>query len=161
MKVWEPHATKHFLKSVGSADDPMADDWVDNHPQELSVVHFTKEPKSIRVGDLLVYYAGVHQKLLGIVEVFSKPQLDAQHKRWPHYCEIRPKLIIKDFDRAPSIDVLNSPDGKRDFRKVVQQLDYAALEDAEWELAVAALETAWDPGKGDLGSPLTSSAPKP
>lgn len=32
---------------------------------------------------------------------------DVQKQRWPYYAQVRPKLIIRDMDRAPSIDVLS------------------------------------------------------
>jgi hypothetical protein len=152
MTVWEPRERSKFLKSVGSADDPVALDWMDSDPQELTTIHFTKEPQSIRTGDYLVYYAAVHQRLYGIVEIFSPPQLDAQRKRWPYYAEVRPKLIIRHMSRAPSVDVLNVP-GRRDFRKTVQQMDFAALTEAEYQLALAAIDMACDESLGDYRDP--------
>src|SRR5687768_14480308 len=116
MSVWGSRKPAKFLKSVGAADDPMAEDWVDSAPQELSVIHFARDPVSVRTGDYLVYYAAVHQKVIGVVGVFSPPQFGAQLKRWQYHAPIRPKLIIRDMDRAPAIDVLNVPGG-RDFRK--------------------------------------------
>ena len=81
-----------------------------------------------------------------------KPQLNAQLKHWQYYAPVRPKLMIKDIDRAPDLDVLNVP-GKRDFRKTVMQMDYAVLEDAEYERALAAIEAAVDETKGDIRDP--------
>jgi hypothetical protein len=148
MSVWTP-SDKRWLKSIGSADDPIAIDWVDAAPHELSVVHFARNPTSVRVGDLLVYYAAVHQRIFGIVEVFTKPEFDAQLERWQYFCKVRPKLIIKDFDRAPSIDVLNV-NATRDFRKTVMQMDYAELTTDEFDLALTALEAAYNEKRGDI-----------
>lgn len=159
-KILERVTANHFIKSLGSADEPMLSDWVDVHPEKLSAVHFAKEPKSIRVGDLFVCYAAVQEKLLGVVEVSSPPQFNPQYTQWPYFCEVRPKLIIREIDRAPSLDALNAADRGRAFRRAVPQMDYAVLEDAEWESAVAALEAAWDRTKGDLGSPRTNSTSK-
>ena len=156
MRTWTPGGNR-LLKSIGSANDPMALDWVDNAPQELSVVHFSKRPASIRIGDVFVYYAAVHQKICGIVQVFSKPEYDAQLEHWQYFCQIRPKLIIKDFDRAPSIDTLNV-EGGRSFRRVVQQMDYALLEDAEYDRALNALESAFDASRGDIRDPHFNEA---
>jgi hypothetical protein len=117
-----------------------------------TTIHFTKEPQSIRTGDYLVYYAAVHQRLYGIVEIFSPSQLDAQRKRWPYHAEVRPKLIIRHMSRAPSVDALNVP-GRRDFRKTVRQMDFAALTEAEYQLALAAIDKACDKSLGDYRDP--------
>ena len=53
-----------WLKSVGSSEWPMALDWFESAPEELEMIRFSKNPSGISVGDLLVYYAAVHQKLL-------------------------------------------------------------------------------------------------
>jgi hypothetical protein len=48
----------YWLKSVGSADDQMVEDWVTSAPQELSHFHFSAKGKPhVRVGDYLIYYA--------------------------------------------------------------------------------------------------------
>jgi hypothetical protein len=149
---WHPPTQQRFLKSIGSADDPQAPDWMDSAPQELNVIHFSKNPASIRVDDYLVYYAAGYAKLVGVVQVFTKPELDAQRRRWQYWCQVRPKLMIRDFDRAPNLEVLNV-DGGRDFRKTVMRMDYAILEDAEYERAAAALSAAADPTCGDIVEP--------
>jgi hypothetical protein len=149
MTVWEARDRDKFLKSVGSADDPVALDWMDSAPRELEYIDFTREPKAMRPGDYLVYYAAVHQRLYGIVEVFSKSSMDAQKQRWPYYAQVRPKLVIRDMSRAPSIDVLNV-DGGKNFRKTVQQMDYAQLTEAEYERALAAIEDACNESLGDV-----------
>jgi hypothetical protein len=152
MSTWEPSTPKHLLKSVGSTDDPMAHDWMDSAPQEMSTIHFSKKPVSVRVDDYLVYYAANWTKVIGIVQVFTKPVFDAQLGQWPWWSTIRPKLMVRDFDRAPSIDVLNV-EGGRDFRKTVMQMDYAILEDDEYDRALSALLEVVDTAKGDFLDP--------
>ena len=147
MSTWDASKDR-WLKSVGSAEDPMALDWFESAPDERTMIRFSKNPTGISVGDLLVYYAAGHQRLLGIVEVFMKPAFDAQLKHWQHHAPVREKIMIKDIDRAPHLDVLNVPGGK-DFRKTVMQMDYAILEDAEYERALNAIEAAYDESKGD------------
>ena len=151
MSVWEPRSPSKFLKSVGSTDDPVALDWMDSAPQELSVIHFSKDP-SIRTGDYLVYYAAVHQKLYGIVEIFTPPEFDAQLTRWQYFAPVRPKLVIRHLQRAPNVDVLNVP-GRRDFRKTVRQMDYAVLTEAEYDRALQAIDAAIDESLGDVRDP--------
>jgi hypothetical protein len=152
VSVWQPRSPSKFLKSVGSADDPVALDWMDSAPQELSVIHFSKNPVSIRTGDYLVYYAAVHQKLYGIVEIRTPPEFDARLTRWQYYAAVLPKLIIRDMERAPSVDVLNVPD-RRDFRKTVMQMDYAELTEAEYARALEAIDTVCDSSVGDHRDP--------
>ena len=152
MTTWEARDRDKFLKSVGTAQDPVALDWMDSAPREMEHIDFTKEPKAMRAGDYLVYYAAGHMKLYGIVEVSSRSSMDAQKERWPYYARVGPKLIIRDMARAPSIDVLNTPEG-RDFRKTVQQMDYAQLTEAEYERALAAIEEACDESLGDYRDP--------
>jgi hypothetical protein len=121
MTVYEPRDRNKFLKGVGSADDPVALDWMDSAPRELEHIEHQGAAGDAR-RRLPRYYAAVHQKLYGIVEVFSRSKMDAQKKRWPYYAQVRPKLIIRDMDRAPSIDALNVSGG-RDFRKTVKRMD--------------------------------------
>lgn len=122
---------------------------MDSAPRELEHIDFTQDPKAMRAGDYLVYYAAVHQKLYGIVEISSRSSMDAQKKRWPYYAQVRPKLVMREMERAPSIDVLNVEGGK-DFRKTVRQMDYARLTEAEYERALAAIEQACDESLGDV-----------
>ncbi|MEZ5101964.1 MAG: hypothetical protein R3C15_19620 [Thermoleophilia bacterium] len=159
MSVWEPRERQKFLKAVGSSDDPMAADWMDSAPQEMSVIHFARQPASVRVDDYLVYYAAGWGKLIGVVRVFAKPAFDAQLGRWPYVAPIRPLLMIRDFSRAPAVDVLNVAGG-RDFRRTVMQMDYALLEDAEYERAALALRGSVDVSRGDfLEGGLVPGAP--
>jgi hypothetical protein len=137
-----------FLKAIGSSDDPMAPDWMDSAPQELEIVHFSKNPVSVHVDDLLVYYATGYMKIIGVVQVFTKPQFDAQLDHWQYWCDIRPKLMIKDMERAPDLTVINI--GTKDFKKTVMQMDYAILTDAEYATACRAISRAVDLKKGDL-----------
>jgi hypothetical protein len=125
---------------------------MDSAPQEMTTIHFARNPASVRVDDYLVYYAANWTKVIGIVRVFTKPEFDAQLGQWPYLSTVRPKLMIRDFDRAPSVDVL-TVDGGRDFRKVVMQMDYTILEDAEYERALTALLAAVDVEKGDFLDP--------
>ena len=48
-----------WLKSVGSADDPLNRDWREADAHLLPHCWFSKHPKSVRAGDAFVYYAGV------------------------------------------------------------------------------------------------------
>jgi hypothetical protein len=151
MSVWESKPPQKFLKAIGSAEDPMAPDWMDSAPQELKIVHFSKNPAAVHVDDFLVYYATGYTKIIGVVQVFTKPEFNAQLEHWQHWCEIRPKLMIKDIERAPDVSVLNHD--AKDFRKTVMQLDYAFLTDDEFAAAQAAISSVVDRSLGDLRAP--------
>src|SRR6266480_3374554 len=106
MPVWEYRDPKHWLKSVGAADWPLSPDWMNEENNETEVIRFSnKKPASIRCDDLLLYYATGHQKLFGIAAVFTKPVRDEGEERWPWSSLVRPKVIIRDLDRAPGLDL--------------------------------------------------------
>src|SRR5262245_8286398 len=113
------------MKSVGASDWEMEADWFDSKPNETERIRFSgRRPASIRVDDPLLYYAAGHVKLFGIVTVFSKPAHDGAETRWPWSAQVRPNVIIRTFDRAPSLDILSDVDETKDWRKFVQQMDY-------------------------------------
>lgn len=56
----------YFLKMVGAADMPLEDRWVEQRPDLLYGVRTPRQPRAIKSGDLLVYYAAGAQKLIAI-----------------------------------------------------------------------------------------------
>jgi hypothetical protein len=154
---WQPTPTGRWFKSVGAKDWPMDENWLDTHPNETEIIHFAKRPKAVRVDDTLVYYAAVHQKIFGIVKVFSKPQDDPTRTRWPWWAYVRPQVIIRSFERAPALDVLAEVTPDRDWRRVVMQMDYKSLREIEYEHVAAALAKAADASRGDIITPEFAS----
>jgi hypothetical protein len=162
MGIWEPPREHFRLKSVGAADWPMDDDWFDQHPNETEVIHFSSkaEPTSIRASHQLVYYAAGHQKIFGIVEIVMKPELDAEREadaalgRWSWAAPVRPSVIIRSFDRSPSLDVLAEIEGDVEhWRKFVRQMDYKTISDEVFEHAARVLVETADPDQGDILDP--------
>ena len=69
--------------------------------------------------------------------------------------------MIRDFEPAPDIDLLNI-EGGRDFKRAVMQMDYKVLEDAEYERALKLLLVAVDTEKGDHLDPKSAERhPRP
>jgi hypothetical protein len=139
----------YWLKSIGSSDDPQADDWVKSAPQELTEVHFPDKGKpSVSIGDYLVYSASGKDSILGIVEVNSAVTKDSTEAQWPWRCEVKPHLVLGAIDeRAPSLlEVLLPPHTT----KSVMQQSHIQLSEEEYSRALARLEDVFDPDKGDL-----------
>jgi EVE domain len=139
----------YWLKSIGSSDDPQADDWVDSAPQELTEVHFPDKGKpSVAVGDYLVYYASGTSRVVGIVEVNNSVVRDSPEKRWPWRCEVKPHLVLGSIDeRSPSLTSVLLPPHTT---KSVMQQSHIRLSDEEYGRALAGLEDVFDPDRGDL-----------
>jgi hypothetical protein len=55
-----------WIKAVGTAADPLPDEWIDSRPDLLTRVRFPERPTGIRQGDLLVYYAAGRKKMFAI-----------------------------------------------------------------------------------------------
>lgn len=156
MAVWEPPQDLFWFKSVGAAEWPMEEDWFENHPNETELIHFSKQPTSVRTSHPLLYYAAGHQKIFGIVEVSMKAERDPQREgdprleRWVWGAPVRPEVIIKSFDRAPSLDVLSDVEPDRDWHKFVQQMDYHAISQDVFNHAARLLVETADPSQGDI-----------
>lgn len=97
-----------WLKSVGSAEDRLDEGWQEERRYLLESVWFPKHPRSIRSGDLLVYYAAGRGRLPAVVEVAAdEVQESRDHprysKRWPWKMEVRPLLVVPRLADAPSL----------------------------------------------------------
>jgi len=98
-----------WLKSVGSADEPLEDGWQEKWQYLLESVWFPKHPRSIRGGDLLVYYAAGRGRLPAVVEVVGdEVQESRDHpryaKRWPWRMAVKPRLLVPELNNAPSLE---------------------------------------------------------
>jgi hypothetical protein len=147
----------YWLKSIGAAEPGLqqAEDWPDTAPQELHEVHFPKKGKpSVRVGDYLVYYASGQARIIGIAEVFTPPTEDSGEERWPWRCQVRPRIIINRISRTPSLDVMSEPE--RSLRKSVRQQSHISITEGQYQLALHALEDAFDASQGDQYYPWPS-----
>jgi hypothetical protein len=142
----------YWLKSVGSVEDPQAEDWVTSAPRELSEVHFPSRGKpSVSVGDYLVYYTPGRQKIIGIAEVYMPPTHDSPEQRWPWRCRVKPHLMLATIDGAPSADVLSEDETEeRKLRLGVRRMSHMTLTTTQYHLALKALEGVFDASRGDI-----------
>jgi len=91
-----------WLKAVGSQEDPLKPDWRVDDSHLLSYVWFSKHPRSIRGGDLLVYYAARHRVLPAIAQVVSDEVEDEKEPRWRWKMAVRPIVAVSLRD-APAL----------------------------------------------------------
>ena len=121
-----------WVKTVGSADDPLFSDWLDARGYLLEWVWFPKHPRSLRAGDLLVYYAATRGVFPAVVELVSN-EVHAQEAhprhpaRWPWRMAVRPRLVIPRLEDAPTI----SDVGLDSLR--LRRQSHILLSDEEWE----------------------------
>jgi hypothetical protein len=126
-----------WLKLLGTGDGSMDESVV---PLVLRRIGFPRKP-SVQVGDKIVLYALGHDRAFAIVEVFSPVTSGDGPHPWDRWrCDVRP-VLWTDYASAPSLDDLIVPDG-RDLRASIRQQSHVRLRDAEYRLAVAALEDA-------------------
>jgi hypothetical protein len=140
----------YWLKGVGSASDPMVEEWVTSAPQELSHVHFSARGKpKVRVGDYLIYCTALRKRIIGVAEVYMPPTNDGPEERWPWRCRVKPHLMLATIEGAPSLDVLNeTEEGK--LRLGVRQISHLKLNPKQYRRALTALEGAFDASRGDI-----------
>jgi len=91
-----------WLKCVGTQEDPLKPDWRVADAHLLTSVWFSKHPRSIRGGDMLVYYATRHQVLPAIVEVVSDEVYDEKGPRFKYRMEVRP-IVTAGLRDAPAL----------------------------------------------------------
>lgn len=129
---------RFWLKMIGAADRPLADQWVKERPELLSGVRTTKVPRSIGRGDLLVYYSAGSQRLFAIARSTIEGEqaemvLDRKEDRWPYVIPVQVLLLIPALPRAPDWRVLNMPSA------TVQQKSYVELSRPQYALAWEAI----------------------
>jgi hypothetical protein len=132
-------AKKVWIKPVGDSQhriDPTDDYWSETH-----LLHFSRTPRAVEVGHLVVVYATGWQKIVGLFEIthpwrpLSAAELAAwpEGRRWPWAASARPltprfaqnwfaedlrlKELVSDFDRLPV-----TPQEKAKAAKVVPAL---------------------------------------
>jgi len=137
-----------WLKGVGTQEEPLERDWRFHNDYLLTKIWFSKHPRSVRAGDLLVYYAAGWQVMPAIVrvvsdEVFDERTAHPKHgKRFRWGMWVRP-LVAVDLDRAPQLH--NTPIASTRVRRLSHLLlnpnEYAPIR--ELLLEAARDETAW------------------
>jgi hypothetical protein len=94
----------YFLKAVGHARGPLADDWLDRPTALLRRTGFPRRPR-IAVGDRLVLYASVWRRVFAVCEVVGDPE-PRDHPRWPWTVAIETLLVVPVLDAAPPVEAI-------------------------------------------------------
>ena len=99
---------QHWLKAIGHAKGPLADDWLAERPASLTRTGFPRRPR-MAPGDRLVYYASVWRVVFAVVEVTDEPALTRPGTRWPWTVDVEPLLLIPRLDHAPPVEAIGVP----------------------------------------------------
>ncbi|MBX5468867.1 MAG: hypothetical protein IRZ21_03110 [Thermoleophilaceae bacterium] len=152
-----------WLKGVGTAEDPLARDWRIGNEYLLTKIWFSKYPRSVRAGDLLVYYAARWKVMPAIVEVASDTVTDEKDghpehgERFRWMMRVRP-LISVDLDVAPHLTrtPIKPTRVKRLSHLLLRPDEYEAIRELLLEAAHA--DTQWNlSGRFPLGSQPTAA----
>ena len=99
---------QHWLKAIGHAKGPLADDWLAERPASLERTGFPRRPR-MEPGDRLVYYASVWRVVFAVVEVTEEPALTRPGTRWPWTVGVEPLLLVPRLDHAPPVEAIGVP----------------------------------------------------
>jgi hypothetical protein len=135
-----PKVPNYWLKTIGAADWPLADHWLEERPDLLGGVRMPTQPTGIRSGDRLVYYSALSQKIFAIARAAQDgdnvPLAPGPgEERWPYLVPVQVLLAIPTLALAPSWDVLRLPGAK------MRQHSYVEISEGTyalgWEAIVA------------------------
>jgi hypothetical protein len=121
----------YWLKAVGHAGGPLAEDWLDRRPELLRRTGFPRRPR-IEPGDRLVLYASVWRRVFAAVEVVGGPE-PREHPRWPWTVAIEPLLVVPALDAAPPVEAIGVA------ARSMSQQSHIRIRPEHYDLAVEAL----------------------
>ena len=121
----------HWLKAIGHARGPLAEDWLATRAELLHRTGFPRRPR-IEPGDRLVYYASVWRRVFAIVEAIGAPE-PRDHPRWPWTIAVEPLLVVPVLDAAPPVEAIGVA------ARSMSQQSHIRLGPEHYERAVAAL----------------------
>lgn len=91
-----------WLKSVGSQETPLKRDWRSEDYHLVAFCWFSKHPRSLRAGDMLVYYAARWGVFPALMELVSDDVADdagghpVHGQRWRWRMDVRPLVTLPD-----------------------------------------------------------------
>ncbi len=94
----------YWLKAIGHARGPLAEDWIDSRAELLRRTGFPRRPR-IAPGDRLVLYASVWRRVFAIAEAVGEPE-PRDHPRWPWTIAIETLLLVPVLDAAPPVEAI-------------------------------------------------------
>ncbi len=115
---------------MGAAEDRLEQDWLAGRREALlEWVWFPKHPRSIRAGDLLVYYAAGRRVFPAVVEVVADAVLPDEEgsERWRWRMQVRPRVVVPQLRDAPTLSQI----GLNPLR--LRRQSHILLTSAEWE----------------------------
>ena len=121
----------YWLKAVGHARGPLAEDWLDQRPELLRRTGFPRRPR-IAEGDRLVLYASVWRRVFAVVQVVGGPET-RDHPRWPWTVATEPLLVVPTLDAAPPVEAIGVA------ARSMSQQSHIRLRAEHYDLAVEAL----------------------
>ena len=94
----------YWLKAVGHARGPLAEDWLESRAALLQRTGFPRRPR-MQPGDRLVLYASVWRRVFAAAEVTGPPE-PRHHPRWPWTVAIETLLLVPVLDAAPPVEAI-------------------------------------------------------
>ena len=104
MQIPCPRVPGYWLKAIGHARGPLAEDWIDTRAELLRRTGFPRRPRMVP-GDRLVLYASVWRRVFAIAEVVGEPE-PRDHPRWPWAVAIETLLLVPVLDAAPPVEAI-------------------------------------------------------
>lgn len=130
---------RYWVKALGSAGDPLPDDWR-TIPELESSVMFARKPM-IRRGDKIVYYAAGHRLVFAHGEVVSHPYQPATLPKgleeYPWYVDVRLEYA-EDYIRH-GVPLSELSVGERMITASIRRRSHIQLIHAEYLAALDAL----------------------
>src|SRR5919206_46613 len=121
----------YWLKAVGHARGPLAENWLDERPELLRRTGFPRRPR-IEPGDRLVLYASVWRRVFAVVQVTGPPEA-REHPRWPWTVAIEALLVVPALDAAPPVEAIGVA------ARSMSQQSHIRIERGHYERAVEAI----------------------
>lgn len=135
---------RYFLKAIGATDNLLVDRWIEDRPELLRSVRNPFTPRAIGKGDLLVYYATGHQRLIAIARATqdgaeSQTDVVSGEERWPHVLSVQVLLAISTVKLSPDWSVLGIKP------TTISQKPYVEITAAQYALAWTAIVERTNP----------------
>src|SRR4051812_37529880 len=94
----------YWLKAIGHAGGPLAEDWIDTRADLLRRTGFPRRPR-IAPGDRLVLYASPWRRVFALAEATGEPE-PREHPRWPWIVTIEPLIVVPVLDAARPVEAI-------------------------------------------------------
>jgi hypothetical protein len=98
-----------FIKTIGHAGMSVPPDWMREADWSARLQHvlFPKNPRSLKRGTRIVYYAAGTRRFCAVLVVIddeARANTEATADRWPFKLNVRPLVAIPADEHAPSLE---------------------------------------------------------